>query len=205
MIKTIFTILLIVCCAINSLAQTQISTNSQIGFSDEEYKFWAENWCSTDAYLDDVNLKVIQIETLPMTVSLEKERNFIPKIRDYYAKAKFTDTTTDLIQDFNAKNDKSYLLERKFAGCKNYVLVTKTDVSDIFKNSKDGWKDFNVKYPKSGGFERFSRIGFSPDKKQAVIFLSYSCGWLCASGDFYFFVKEEGEWIEKVKQNVWVS
>jgi hypothetical protein len=201
--KTIVALFLIASCGFNSFAQTQL--DKQTGFSDEEYKVWSETWCSLDAYLDDVNLRVIQTETLPMTVSLEKDRNFVPKIRDYYVNAKLPDATNDLIQDFNAKNDKSYLLERKFVGCKNYVLVTKADISNIFNNSNDGWKEFKIKYPKSYGYDRFSRIGLSPDKKQAVIFLKYSCGSLCSSGDYYFFVKEDGEWIEKIKQNFSVS
>lgn len=203
MIKTIFAFFLIASCGFNSFGQPQL--NEQIGLSDEEYKVWSEIWCSLDAYLDDTTLKVIQAETLPMTISLEKERNFIPKIRDYYAKAKLADATNDLIKDFNAKNDKSYLLERKFVGCKNYVLVTKADISNIFKNSDDGWKEFKAKYPKSYGYSRLSRIGLSPDKKQAVIYLQYSCGFLCGSGDYYFFVKEGGKWLEKIKQNILLS
>lgn len=203
MMKTILALFLIVVCGFNSSAQTQL--DKQIGFSDEEYKVWSEIWCSLDAYLEKVNLKVIQKETLPITASLEKERNFIPKIREYYENAKLPDVTNDLFKDFNAKNDKSYLLERKFVGCKNYVLVSKAELLNIFKSLNDGWKEFKIKYPKSYGYDRFSRIGLSPDKKQAVIFLKYNCGSLCSSGDFYFFVKEGGEWVEKVKYNISMS
>lgn len=201
--RTIFTLFLIAICGHFSFAQTQ--PKRQESFSKAEYKVWAEIFCSLDAYLNEVDLDVIRKETVPMTVSLEKDRNFIPKIRAYYANAKLADATKDLIQDFNAKNKESFLLERKFVGCKNYTLVTETEISDIFKSSQDGWKEFNLKYPKSRGFERFSRIGLSPDKNQAVIYLQYSCGWLCGSGDFYFFVKENGWWIEKAAQNVSLS
>lgn len=189
--KMISILFLMVSCVFNSFAQTQ--QDGQTRFTDEEYKVWSEIWCSLDAYLNYVNLRVIQTETLPMTISLEKDNKFIPKIRDYYVNAKLPDMTNDLVKDFNVKNDRSYLLERNFVGCKNYVLVTKTDISSIFK------------YPNSYGIRRFSRIGLSPNKKQAVIFLKYSCGFVCGSGDYYFFVKEDGEWVEKIVQNVSLS
>ena len=60
-----------------------------------------------------------------------EKNDFVRKIRDYYAKKKIADVTNQLFINFNTKNDKPYSLERKFSGCKNYVLVSKSDLFDI--------------------------------------------------------------------------
>ena len=201
--KGFLTLLFVSIFFVSSFAQTQPSKQS--GFSDEEYRVWAEIFCALDVYLEDVNLSVIRDKTIPMTVSLDQDVRFVSRIRDYYTKAKLPDVTTELIQDFNEKNDLPYALEKKFVGCKNYSLVTESELSAIFDNSTDGWNVFKHRYPKSYGFRRFSRIGLSPNKKQAVIFVQSSCGWLCGSVDYYFFVKKDGEWNKQIRENVLVS
>ena len=67
------------------------------------------------------------------------------------------------------------------------------------------WEIFGQKYPKSDGFVRFSRVGFSSDNKQAIIYFTRYCGVTCASGEFLFFIKEKDKWIKKGKSLLWSS
>lgn len=233
--KIIFTILLMAFCGSTLLGQTKKTVRKQfhkktksqskqqkaqekklpeesvlLKIDDEEYSLFAELWSDSGRYPN-----VIINETIPAQINTSNESKndsrefFSGKVHFNYLKETMTDLSNEAIKNFNQKNNMAYLLEKKFPFRSDYELVSRDKISRFFYeagNLEKGWTDFRKKYPKSGGYyAQFSRIGFSPDKKQAIIYFEYYCGSLCASGDYIFFVKEKDKWIEKGKVNLWVS
>lgn len=119
----------------------------------------------------------------------------------------------ETITDFRAKNKQAQRLKSRFDVKVKYVLVSAEEIDGFFKEVDgetnrvmDGWKKFYEKYPKSGGFVNFSRVGFNSDKTQALVYQSHSCGGLCGGGSYLLFTKKSGVWVEKGSVGpVWVS
>jgi hypothetical protein len=85
-----------------------------------------------------------------------------------------------------------------------YELVDKADIDGIFK--KGGWwTDYYKKYPDSQGILSLSRVGFSPDGKQAVFFASNGCGGRCGTGAYVVMERTDSGWKVAKEILIWVS
>lgn len=192
--KTILTILLIALCGMSFYAQEK-------GFSDEEYKFISQ---IPDRSTD--SLTIIVNKSIPARI-LEKEFEPMPpfdgKIWVEVLKGFIPSISEEIIEDFNSNNEKAHLLKRKFTFAGKYELVSESRINKIFKAG--GWKALEETYPKSNGYIRFSRVGFNKDKTRALIYYETRCGSECGSGNYGFFVKENGKWIVEAAAPLWIS
>lgn len=106
-----------------------------------------------------------------------------------YAKKKMRSLPQELVNDFNLKNKKSYRIEDKLGGFR---------FSDQPKPVRDTDKQIVFLFD---AFETVSRVGFTKDKKQALIYYLQSCeGTSCAYGGFYWYVYEKENW--KIKKHI---
>ncbi|MEQ1644279.1 MAG: hypothetical protein ABL959_12600 [Pyrinomonadaceae bacterium] len=119
----------------------------------------------------------------------------------------------ETIADYNKKNfsDKSsvsFEIEGKFPTQEKYFLLSQEELKSQFdykkSNATDTWKSFKEKYG-TDGYHTVSRVGFSNDGKQALAFVSFTCGSLCADGTYYFLIHQDGRWKIESKNTVWVS
>jgi hypothetical protein len=102
-------------------------------------------------------------------------------IHDFYARAQFTDLTDKLIEDFERKNDKSYLVESKLPDCPTTTVITDS-------------KTYFATHP-LGSISMVSRAGISPDGKQALVYEAYSGNdFGSRSGCYSLLAKLNGEW-----------
>lgn len=94
--------------------------------------------------------------------------------------------------------DESRLDRTRFADLP-VVLVSEAEIDNVFAN-KGGWNALGAT-----AIVRFSRIGFSCDGRQAVMYRSESCGSLCGGGDLVILEADGDRW--KVVQNIvlWIS
>jgi hypothetical protein len=113
----------------------------------------------------------------------------------------------ETIEDYKARNRKPHKLSPRLSVKVRYALVDAGEIAGFFKkNGPAGWKDFYSKYPTSGGFITFSRVGFNSDKTQALVYQSRHCGGLCGEGSCLLFVKKDGAWVEKgIVGGMWMS
>jgi hypothetical protein len=58
----------------------------------------------------------------------------------------------------------------------------------------DGSPPFDVAQVEAGGFIRLSRVGFSRDRREAVVYVVHICGGLCATGHFVSLRFGPGGW-----------
>src|SRR5262245_20326857 len=113
----------------------------------------------------------------------------------------------ETLKSYNSRNNTEVEIEDRFDLTAKVAIVDRKEISEIF--SREGlqtrWELFYRKYPDSGGFIQLSRVGFDAIANQALTFVSHWCGGRCASGTYYFLMKENGEWKIKKQELVWVS
>lgn len=92
-----------------------------------------------------------------------------------------------------------------------YSLVSSEQVRKIFDSGTDfvptidQWTRFYEIYPKSGGYNSFSRVGFDKKGRQALVYFVNSCGSLCGTGTFVLLEKGENDWVVRSTARIWIS
>jgi hypothetical protein len=120
----------------------------------------------------------------------------------------------ETLQDYEQKNKTSVALEEKFQLKVPIILISAIERDQIFlvadagkqeiPNPK-GLDEFHRLYPKSQGFMTLSRIGFNPNKTQALLYIGNLCGGLCGTGQLFLLVKEGNSWKIQSVATLWVS
>jgi hypothetical protein len=108
------------------------------------------------------------------------------------------------IKNFHEVNRRQAALQQQFDLPLPYKLAANTTLHSILHHVTD-WPEYYRRYPGAQGFLRFSRIGFSRDRKQAIFFASNHCGGLCATGSYTVAKKLGTRWIIVKEVIVWVS
>jgi hypothetical protein len=111
---------------------------------------------------------------------------------------------TATIKDFRRVNSVRASFARRFDLPVGYELVAQIDIDSIFKNH-GWWPDYYKKYPGSRGWLQFSRVGFSPDGKQALFYVVRTCGDLCGGGSYVVMAKKDSGWITAKEIPVWAA
>jgi hypothetical protein len=102
-----------------------------------------------------------------------------------------------VIEAYKEINKTPWLLQPKFTTDISYELVSKSEILSFFATKGvEGWRDFYVKYPKSGGYNVLSAVGFNPDKTIAIVYVGHSCGGLCGGGSYHVLTKKDRIWTE---------
>lgn len=194
--KIIFTVLLICIYGLNLYAQPNASK--------EEYKVYAS--ILKDIYSQ--NLK--EYETKSSFVILNE--TFKP---DNFSRYKIN-RIRGLLRNFKQRNMTSAKLEESFQVNYNCEIISKSKMDALltigrnelerikaeYKSRNIGiayeddivWKPFYEKYPNSNGYYKFSRVGFSSDKRIALVLVKREAS---DSGDLmqYILKKIKGKWV----------
>jgi hypothetical protein len=125
------------------------------------------------------------------------------EIRGYLRKEAPTLQITTL-NSFRDANTHSVPFRPSFQLPVAYELVDKAEIDAIFK--KGGWwKDYYSKYPNSQGFLTLSRVGFSTDGKQAVLYAKNGCGGKCGTSTYVVMERVEPGWKVVKEILIWIS
>ena len=145
------------------------------------------------------------------TVVLREETDIHDSIREIYVKEEnitrlqaFLPTLeASTLSDFFRQNSSNIQLPSKLVEHKQIIILSKANEQAIFKEG--GWDKFRDKFHGSQGIMTFSRIGYSKERKQALLSYSNYCGRLCGGGGLAYFRNIEGKWKLEVIFPVWVS
>jgi len=86
----------------------------------------------------------------------------------------------------------------------NYVLLSTDELAQI--TSQPNWGEvMNEKYPNSGGYKIFSRVGFDATLDQALVYVGHVAGPMMGGGFYYLMEKQDGKWGIKQQIMVWIS
>jgi len=119
-------------------------------------------------------------------------------------KQQFTSISPETIDDYVAKNAKSYQLTKSFDLKLEYILITKEKIEQIFK-SPGWWDEFYRQFPNSNGFIGLSRAGLNSGGNQALVYMEHGCGGLCGTGHYFLLVKNDRGWVVQKKVMSWIS
>ncbi len=125
---------------------------------------------------------------------------------DYLGKSAKIALDGGIAADFNGKNAVPQKLENRFASSLRVLLFSDEERNALFSGSRDGWKAFYEKYPRSGGYIEMSRPAFDRDHRVAILYFASHSDWLAARGDLLLLVKDgKGAWSIKARQMLWIS
>lgn len=101
----------------------------------------------------------------------------------------------EAFDEYRELQKRTWLLQRRFQIDRPYELVRSDAIRQFFSElGPAGWKDFNQRYPNSGGFITVSPVGFNKAKTLAVVYTGSSCGGLCGRWTFHLLEKSKGGW-----------
>ncbi len=188
---------------LNSQAQTDEKTPVQ---DSEEYSVYSE-LLNSQYKSDKLQQFVINSETVGKT-----KQPFIG-LRGGLAPsgAKRPEADASTISDFDANNDKSIVLERRFDLKAPYVLVTSDELHAIFgpdasgRYDMEGWTGFYKHYPGAVGVLGLSRVGFSSKKDQALVYVEIQKNLLGGSGRFFVLSRADKTWEVQKQVVMWFS
>lgn len=77
-----------------------------------------------------------------------------------------------------------------------YTFITGVDILSAFgsEETPEGWERFHELFPGSNALVNVSRVGFSGDKSEALVYLGVKCGFECSSRTLYHLVWQGGQW-----------
>lgn len=126
-----------------------------------------------------------------------------PKEYWEYVARELSPISQETITAYQEQNRESRILDDSFGLPIRHVLVDEAELDAIRKEHR--WDEFYKKYPDSGGFIAFSRVGFNSGKNQALVFFEHWCHQLCGSGIYLFLSKDERGWKVTKMYRAWIS
>ena len=112
----------------------------------------------------------------------------------------------EAFNNYLVRNKESHPLSKRFKLRVRYEFVGKEERGKVLeKDISKMWDDFYKEYPGSSGLISLSSVGFNPEMTQAFLYVSHSCGILCASGHCVLLAKENGIWKILKKDMLWIS
>ena len=150
--------------------------------------------------VSDETREVILVSNLTMTDS-KSSSGF-----DNASKAMPSGIEPRTVDDYLAKNRSASSIADHFNLPVSHVLVDGSEITALTaKGSSTAWHDFFGKHPNAFVVTRLSRVGFNPNKDQAMVYMDRFCGPRCGSGGYWFVVKDGGGWKVKTAFASWIS
>ena len=109
----------------------------------------------------------------------------------------------DTVASLKERNKSPHPLYHSFNLPISYMLVEAKEVEQVWKERR--WKEFYEKYPASGGFISFSRVGFNREMNEALVYFEHWCGRVCGSGFYLVLKKDEVGWKVAKMDRAWIS
>jgi Tol biopolymer transport system component len=110
----------------------------------------------------------------------------------------------EIIDDFLEKNAQSYPLGDFFRVPATVILISRTEIRDIFGKGLD-YYELSARYPFSPGAIAFSRVGFNAQRDHALVYVGSMESYDCGGGYYVLLVRENNVWKFKASVCTWVS
>jgi hypothetical protein len=106
------------------------------------------------------------------------------------------------LEDLLAENSSSSSIAA-FDTKKRLIILSDEEEKAIFKTGR--WDQFWKQYKSSQGIMTLSKIGFSNDRKQAILYYGNGCGEKCGAGGLAYFRFDGVEWKLELIFPMWIS
>lgn len=190
-------ILIAIACLVMLFPRTALTIN-EYDFELDEYLIYStviDEWYSSDES-KEVSIRdhtsIYQIGR-PIEVELD------------YIKQQMLILEDEIINDFKAKNLRSYSLESFINQRAEYTIITQKEIDYIFDHNPH-WDSYYNRYPKSGGILTLSRVGFNRQRTQALLHAANQWNRSTGAGVYLLVVKQkDGSWKIENQQRIWHS
>lgn len=85
------------------------------------------------------------------------------------------------------------------------TVVSVDSLKAVMSAGGDSWHAFYAHFPGAFGIVQFSRVGFNPDRSQAVVYTEHVAASLVGVGEYWFLRREGNRWILRLRCERWVS
>jgi hypothetical protein len=86
-----------------------------------------------------------------------------------------------------------------------YVLLSQSEMSQMFSPNRDGWQVFYEQYPDAPGITTLSRAGFNNTFDQALVYIGTMSHYLAGAGYYVLLNKVNGAWMIDQQVMTWIS
>jgi hypothetical protein len=124
---------------------------------------------------------------------LAEDHDLPPGGIEEYLRKKVPSLRLSTIGDFHRANEKQAQLARRFYLPLPYQLLPPETIALTVKDA-GSWPEYYKRYEGAQGYMWLSRVGFSPDGKQSLFYVSNSCGALCATLSYVVMEKHGSAW-----------
>ena len=102
----------------------------------------------------------------------------------------------ELVDSFMERNQQPHQIEPRLDLGLEYQLLTQEQIDELRPlDEASGWKLFDEKYPNTVGFIYLSRVGFSADLSQALVYFEWSRYEQSILGGYFLMSKQDGLWV----------
>ena len=108
------------------------------------------------------------------------------------------------ITSFHRANAEQTAIAAHFDLPLQYQLLSAEKIGSILKDVSS-WMDYYKQYQGAQGYLALSRVGFSSDGKQALLYASNRCGGKCATGSYVVMEKHGSAWKVVKEIFMWMS
>ena len=122
-----------------------------------------------------------------------------------------TVTAGELAKSFHDHNIGGDTLRSMFTGLPNVILLDEelrhSMLARDTSNPRDGgfWDHFYRQFPNSMGTVEFSRVGFSQNRKYALVYVGYRSGLLAGHGQLVLLERQSNGWMIRKTDPLWIS
>jgi len=101
---------------------------------------------------------------------------------------------TEMTQDFIAKNSQLTWISSRLKDQTSLVLLTPSETREYMSAGFDGWKSFELTYPRALGIVTLSRAAFDTQGRFALVCISKQDGMLYGEQSLHVFTKINDRW-----------
>lgn len=206
----------IVGCFLLSLASiAQNAPNANVNVSETEYEVFSA--FISHAFVgsvgeDRVGMAVSQIVIESHTQSDKEDLNNFSDPDDplpggsieKYLRKEAPSLRAATIRNYHRANETQGELSARFHLPVKYEIVSPERIGEIVKDLRDV-PEFYKQYPGAQGHMWLSRVGFSPDGKQALFYVGNWCGGICGTGSYVVMERHGASWKIAKEVFIWMS
>lgn len=127
-----------------------------------------------------------------------------------FIKNELTCLKKETFENFIDVNKEIDTLKNNFKTKKEILILSTIEVDNIFETNSSwendyGWDDFYKKFGDTQGLLEFSRVGYSKDHYQALVYFGNQSHGQAGCGYYVLFEKKGKRWLRRGKYLAWIS
>jgi hypothetical protein len=187
-----------------------LAASASYGQSAEDYKVYAaviRAMFKDGVTQFDMKAKVDQIVIRDRTFS-KYARGDQKEDWEHVKRGMRSSLSEETISGYESARKNESELKAKFDIPYGYKLISDKQLEKVVPHPNgpwERWEEFYKLYPKSAGYNSFSRVGYDKAKRNALVYFVNWCGSACGTGTYLLLEKGDNGWVVKEAAGMWIS